>query len=148
MSTAFRKVMLKYMILDCNFNNKAKKTKFMFGLLRNLLKNVCLEQEMLCKLRNLCGIFMWSLKMFGLLITLLNKCFSRARSSLQSEKCLIPQKFLSSLHSPTYSYRTPTGLPDSYCILLGLQQISYWLITIQIWYPSPTGVLVNSYWNH
>ena len=58
MSTAFRKVMLKYMILDCNFNNKAKKTKFMFGLLRILLKNVCLEQEMLCKLRNLCGIFM------------------------------------------------------------------------------------------
>ena len=42
----------------------------------------------------------------------------------------------------------PTGLPDSYWILLGLQQISYWLITIQIWYPSPTGVLVNSYWNH
>ena len=55
---------------------------------------------------------------------------------------------LSSLHSPTYSYRTPTGLLDSYWILLGLQQISYWLITIQIWYPSPTGVLVNSYWNH
>ena len=55
--------------------------------------------------------------------------------------------FGSSLHSPTYSYQTPTGLPDSYWILLGLQQISYWLITIQIWYPSPTGVLVNSYWN-
>ena len=54
----------------------------------------------------------------------------------------------SSLHSPTYSYRTPTGLPDSYWILLGLQQISYGLITIQIWYPSPTGVLVHSYWNH
>ena len=57
-------------------------------------------------------------------------------------------ELLSSLHSPTYSYRTPTGLPDSYWILLGLQQISYWLITIQIWYPRPTGVLVNSYWNH
>ena len=91
MSTAFRKVMLKYMILDCNFNNKQKKTKFMFGLLRVLLKNVCLEQEMLCKLRNLCGIL--CVKMFGLLITLLNKCFSRARSSLQTEKCLIPQEF-------------------------------------------------------
>ena len=30
----------------------------------------------------------------------------------------------------------PTGLLDSYWILLGLQQISYWLITIQIWHPS------------
>ena len=33
--------------------------------------------------------------MFGLLITLLNKYFPRARSSLQSEKCLIPREFLS-----------------------------------------------------
>ena len=55
---------------------------------------------------------------------------------------------MSSLHSPNYSYRTPTGLLDSYWILLGLQQISDWLITIQIWHPSPTGVLVNSYCNH
>jgi len=50
----------------------------------------------------------------------------------------------SSLHSSTYSYRTPTGLPDSYQIGLGLQQFLYWLITIQIWYPSPSGVLVES----
>jgi len=42
-----------------------------------------------------------------------------------------------SLHSSTYSYWTG----------LGLGQISCWLITIQILYPSPNGVLVNSYWN-
>jgi len=48
------------------------------------------------------------------------------------------------LHSSTYSYQTPTGLPDSYQIGLGLRQFLYWLITIQIWYPSPSGVLVES----
>ena len=58
MSTAFRKVMLKYMILDCNFNNKAKKNQVYVWLAKNSFENVCLEQEMLCKLRNLCGIFM------------------------------------------------------------------------------------------
>ena len=53
----------------------------------------------------------------------------------------------SSLHSSTYSYQTPTGVLDSYQTRLGLGQISCWLITIQILYPSPSGVLVNSYWN-
>jgi len=53
----------------------------------------------------------------------------------------------SSLHSSTYSYQTPTGLPESYWTGLGLGQISCWLITIQILSPSPSGVLVNSYWN-
>ena len=57
-----------------------------------------------------------------------SQLFLRAHDDLQKSE--------SSLHSPTYSYRTPTGLLDSYWILLGLQQISYWLITIQIWYPS------------
>ena len=42
----------------------------------------------------------------------------------------------------------PTGLPESYQTELGLGQISCWLITIQILYPSPSGVLVNSYWNN
>ena len=52
----------------------------------------------------------------------------------------------------------PTGVLDSYQTGLGLGQISCWLITIQILYPSPSGVLVefqwslsgvlvNSYWN-
>ena len=57
------------------------------------------------------------------------------------------QDNVSSLHSSTYSYRTPTGLPESYQTGLGLGQISCWLITIQILSPSPSGVLVNSYWN-
>ncbi|EDR13486.1 uncharacterized protein LACBIDRAFT_322457 [Laccaria bicolor S238N-H82] len=52
-----------------------------------------------------------------------------------------------SLLSPTYSYRTPTGFLESYWTGLGLGQISCWLITIQILYPSPSGILVNSYWN-
>jgi len=41
----------------------------------------------------------------------------------------------------------PTGLPEFYQTGLGLGQISCWLITIQILCPSPSGVLVNSYWN-
>ena len=53
----------------------------------------------------------------------------------------------SSLHSSTYSYQSPTGLLESYWTELGLRQISCWLSTIQILYPSPSGVLVNSYWH-
>jgi len=41
----------------------------------------------------------------------------------------------------------PTGLLESYRTGLGLGQISCWLITIQTLSPSPSGVLVNSYWN-
>jgi len=48
---------------------------------------------------------------------------------------------------PFWISMTPTGVPDSYWTGLGLRQISCWLITIQILYPSPSGVLVNSYWN-
>jgi len=60
---------------------------------------------------------------------------------------LVKHNISSSLHSSTYSYRTPTGLPESYWTGLGLGQISCWLITIQILSPSPSGVLVNSYRN-
>ena len=38
-------------------------------------------------------------------------------------------------------------LPDSYWTEVGLRQISCWLSSIQTLYPSPSGVLVNSYWN-
>jgi len=41
----------------------------------------------------------------------------------------------------------PTGLLLDSQTGLGLGQISCWLITIQILSPSPSGVLVNSYWN-
>ena len=35
MNTAFRKVMLKYMILDCNFNNKQKKNQVYLWLAKS-----------------------------------------------------------------------------------------------------------------
>ncbi|EDQ98782.1 uncharacterized protein LACBIDRAFT_335664 [Laccaria bicolor S238N-H82] len=45
------------------------------------------------------------------------------------------------------SYWTPRFLLDSYWTGLGLGQFLCWLITIQFLCPSPSGVLVNSYWN-
>ena len=64
-----------------------------------------------------------------------------------SQNYIPGDKYLSSLHSSTYSYQTPTRLLESYQTELGLGHISCWLITMQILYPSPSGVLLNSYWN-
>ena len=44
---------------------------------------------------------------------------------------------MSSLHSSTDAYQTPTSLSESHQTELRLRQILY---------PNPSGVLVNSYW--
>ena len=58
--------------------------------------------------------------------------------------CMTAWEQLGALYTPP---PIPTGLLESYWTGLGLGQISCWLITIQILCPSPSGVLVNSYWN-
>ena len=63
MNTAFRKVMLKYMILDCNFNNKQKKTNG---------QNVCQKNQ----------VYVWLAKSF------FEKCLPGAGNALQTKKSL------------------------------------------------------------
>ena len=93
------------------------------------------------------GVFWWiqifQLSMFEFELTLGSASMSFIRVNVSPALIEFPRSWWA-LYTPPH---IPTGLLDSYWILLGLQQISYWLITTQIWYPSPTGVLVNSYWN-
>jgi hypothetical protein len=68
--------------------------------------------------------------------------------SAEHQQILLPSSFRAALLPPSLGEGAlyspppiPTGFPDSYRTGLGLQQISYWLITIQIC----TGVLLESW---